>query len=66
LTPRCARAVAAALIAALPADAAHAQGAYPIKPIRFIVPFPPGGGTDILSRLAESGESIGNQSRLSV
>ena len=41
------------LAAALAATAvpAFAQGSYPAKAIRFIVPFPPGGGTDTTSRL---------------
>ena len=39
--------LALALALALPAIA---QDAYPAKPIKLIVPFPPAGGTDVLSR----------------
>jgi tripartite-type tricarboxylate transporter receptor subunit TctC len=50
------------VIAALASAAAAAQG-YPSKPIRYIVGFPPGGGTDIISRLIahKMSESWGQQ-----
>ena len=36
--------------ASLSAAATVAAAAYPERPIRFIIPFPPGGGTDVLAR----------------
>src|SRR4051812_31554221 len=43
---------AAAVVLALSGTIAQAQD-WPSKPIRFIVPYPPGGGTDIVARIVQ-------------
>lgn len=39
--------------AALAAAAAHAQQ-FPTRPVRFVVPYPPGGSNDILARMIDA------------
>ncbi|HEX6529735.1 MAG TPA: tripartite tricarboxylate transporter substrate-binding protein, partial [Burkholderiales bacterium] len=50
---------AIALLAVLPAWAQD----WPSKPVRFIVPYPPGGGTDVIARIVQSrlGDTLGQQ-----
>lgn len=42
---------AAALLASFHAGAQGAAGDYPNRPVRFVIPYPPGGNTDVFSRL---------------
>src|SRR6266545_996381 len=56
------RVILLAICAAAFGTAAHAAE-YPTRPVRFIVPFPPSGGTDIVARLValKLSESFGQQ-----
>jgi tripartite-type tricarboxylate transporter receptor subunit TctC len=40
------------LLGLLAASTAGAQE-WPSKPVRFIVPYPPGGGTDVIARIVQ-------------
>jgi tripartite-type tricarboxylate transporter receptor subunit TctC len=62
-TVDCAALLSTALIAVIPAGAAAQGEAWPVKPVRWIVPFPPGGSVDIIARVLASKltESLGQQ-----
>jgi tripartite-type tricarboxylate transporter receptor subunit TctC len=51
----------AAALALAGATSATAQSAYPNRPVRLVVPYPPGGGTDYFARLvgAAMGDALG-------
>jgi tripartite-type tricarboxylate transporter receptor subunit TctC len=62
---RLARCLASSLaaLAALAAAGAWAQTSYPAKPLRIIVPWPPGGGADVITRMLSPklAEGLGQQ-----
>jgi len=62
-TRRLLAAAAALLLCGLTAVPAAAQADYPNKPIKWIVPYPPGGTTDLLARLmgAHLSQKLGQQ-----
>jgi tripartite-type tricarboxylate transporter receptor subunit TctC len=62
-TVACTVLLSTAVMAAIPAGAAAQGDPWPVKPVRWIVPFPPGGSVDIIARVlaAKLTESLGQQ-----
>lgn len=50
--------LALSLLAALPCAALAQDAAFPTKPMRIVVPFPPGGYSDLLARIIGKGLSV--------
>jgi tripartite-type tricarboxylate transporter receptor subunit TctC len=63
-TPTWLLAAALAATTLMPLGAAQAQANYPDKPIRMVVPFPPGGAVDILGRLVA--QHLGEQMKQAI
>ena len=47
------RAITTAILVLVTGSAFAQASAYPDKPIRFVVPYPPGGGTDVIARIVQ-------------
>jgi tripartite-type tricarboxylate transporter receptor subunit TctC len=54
---------AAGFLLAVPASAQSGAGDYPNRPVRFVIPYPPGGNTDVFARLVgmRLSERLGQQ-----
>ena len=53
----------AGMLLAVTCGIAAAQGVFPTKPVRLVLPYPPGGGTDVIARplAAKLSENLGQQ-----